>query len=183
VDISYCLLFSINRYTIITYGFPAISFGISILAITLSLYSLYKIRKAEASTKRVGDRSRSAKHTAQQSIEITIASLISTNRIKMQENEEALKLFKEQYPDQSDEFRKKVYIDSIDEYLKTFEKACLLYLEDRYDKDKFIKDYRQDIRNIIEKAQFYIKFLDPSTISNKYRSIQKVYDKWENIEK
>ena len=139
--------------------------------------------KMETSTKRLGDRSRSAKHTAQQSIELTIASLISTNRTKMEETEQALKLFREQYPAQPDEFRKKIYLESIEEYLRTFEKACMLYLEDRFDKDRFIKDYKSDIRRIIEKEEFYVRFFDIASISNKYRSIQKVYDKWENVEK
>jgi hypothetical protein len=151
--------------------------------LALSVFSLYKTMKAEASAKRVGDRSRSAKHTAQQSIEITIASLITSNRLKMEEAEHTFNLYIQQHPGQADEFRKKIYYESIEEYLRTFEKAASLYLEGRFDKDRFIKDYKPEIRRIIEKEEFYARYLDPALIANKFRSIQKVYDKWENIEK
>jgi hypothetical protein len=155
----------------------------STIATTVAIISLLKVKKAEESTKRVGDRSRSAKHTAQQSIEITISSLITSNRLKMEEAENALRLFKQQYPDQSDEFRNKIYLESIDEYLKTFDKACLMYLDERFDKDKFIKEYKKEITKIIEQEHFYSKLLEIPNPESRYRAIQRVYDKWENIEK
>jgi hypothetical protein len=176
--------FLINKHQLIAYGIQLLALGISVLALALSLYNLYKIKKTEASTKRVGDRSKSAKHSAQQSIEMTLNALISLNRAKMEEAEHLLKDFTDRNPDKVDEFRKKILMNSIEEYLKTFDNACLLYLEDRYEKEKFIKEFRQEIRNIVEKEHFFVKLFDnPENIKNKYRAIQRVYDKWESIEK
>jgi hypothetical protein len=172
------------KHLIVTYGVQLTSLGISLIALVISIFSILKTQKAVASTKRVGDRSRSAKHSAQQSIELTMNALISLNRSKMEESEHTLKVYKEQHPDERDEFREKIYMNSVEEYLKTFDNACLLYLEDRFDKDRFIKDYRQEIRKIIEKEHLYVKIFDnPEPIKSKYRAIQRVYDKWENIEK
>ncbi len=183
MSILFCHLFIISREAILHYGIPLISMGISFIALTLAIFSLYKVLKIQASTKRVGDRSRSAKHTAQQGVEFTIASLVSSSRIKMDEAEHSLKLFKDRHPEQSDEFPKKTYTDSIEEYLKTFDKACMLYLEGKFDRDKFIKEYKPEIRKIAEKEEFYSRYFDSATIANKCRSIQKVYEKWENVEK
>lgn len=174
----------INKHLIITYGIQVLVLVISLVALAIAIISILKTKKVEASNKRVGDRSRSAKHSAQHSIELTMNALITLNRSKMEEAEHTLKGYKEQNPDKKDEFREKIYMNSIEEYLKTFDNACLLYLEDRFDKDRFIKEYRQEIRNIIEKEHIFLKVFDnPESIKSRYRAIQRVYNKWENIEK
>ena len=173
-----------SKQIILTYGVPMMAFFISLIALAISILSLMKTRKTEASNKRVGDRSKSAKHSAQQSIEMTLNALISLNRSKMEEAEHTLKDYTAANNNKPDEFRKKIFLNSIEEYLKTFDNACLLYLEDKYDKDRFIKEYRQEIRNLVEKEKFFVRVVDnPESIKNKYRAIQRVYDKWESIEK
>ena len=174
----------LDKYHIITYGLPLLALIISLIALAIAILSIMKTKKTEASTKRVGDRSKSAKHSAQQSIELTLNALITLNRSKVEEAEHAYNEYIANNTNKTDEFRKKIYINSLEEYLKTFDNACLLYLEDKYDKDRFIKEYRQEIRNIVEKEHFFMKiFENPEAIKNRYRAIQRVHDKWENIEK
>ena len=172
------------KHLIVTYGLQLLALGISLVALAIAIMSYLKAQKAVASTKRIGDRSRSAKHSARQSIELTMNSLITLNRAKMQEAEHNVKVYKEQNLSKKDDFSEKIYLNSIEEYLKTYDNACLLYLEDRFDKDKFIKEYRPEIRNIVETEHFFMKAFDnPDSLKSRYRAIQRVYDKWENIEK
>jgi len=177
------LLFKINKFIILEYGLPLLAIAFSFVAITISLFSFIKAKKTDSISKRIADRSKSAKHTAQQSIELTIGSLIFSNRSKMEETEYELEQLKKNNPNESDEFRKKVYIEAIEEYLKTFDRACIFYLDERFDKDKFIKEYKQEIRKIVEKEDLYSRYFNRNIINANFKNILKVYEKWENIEK
>jgi len=177
------MLIKIDRFIILEYGLPLLAIGFSLVAIAISLFAFIRAKKTDSTSKRVADRSKSAKHTAQQSIELTIASLIFSNRSKMDEAEYELELFRKNNSQESDEFRKKVYLDAIEEYLKTFDRACIFYLDERFDKDKFIKEYKMEIRRIVEKEDMYSRFFNRNIINANFKNIQKVYEKWENIEK
>ena len=65
--------------------------------------------------------------------------------------------------------------------LNQYERACMLYLDNKLDKDRFKIEYSFEIRNIIEKGEYKDKYFPAHT--SKYKAILKVYDEWENLEK
>lgn len=68
----------------------------------------------------------------------------------------------------------------IEEALNCYEVLCQKYLDDKADKDRFKKTYRNEIANLFSSNSIYREQLDRQ--SSPYKAIKKVYEEWENHE-
>jgi hypothetical protein len=64
----------------------------------------------------------------------------------------------------------------IQDYLNAYEIACMLYLDNKVDRTRFHKAYKDVIRQIKTTAIF-------SDYIDSYNAIITVYNRWENLEK
>jgi len=75
----------------------------------------------------------------------------------------------------------KAFNSALERNVNTYEQACALYLDNKVDKSRFCKDFKSEIKNLVEDEALRDKFFQPH--SSTYRAILKVYDEWENLEK
>lgn len=68
----------------------------------------------------------------------------------------------------------------IEEALNCYEVLCQKYLDDKADKDRFKKAYKNEIANLFSSNSIYKERLDGQ--SSPYKAIKKVYEEWENPE-
>jgi len=60
-----------------------------------------------------------------------------------------------------------------------YDEACAKYLDGKVDKERFRKNYRTEIRQLVEDTNTKEKYLEPQT---KYQDTVKVYREWNNVE-
>ena len=70
--------------------------------------------------------------------------------------------------------------DAQQDYLNAYEEACMKYIDNKVDKDRFRKTYSEEIRNIV-RDENYKKYFDD--FSSTYYAIKRVYEQWNNPEK
>lgn len=75
----------------------------------------------------------------------------------------------------------KLFYSALEDLLNHYERACMLYIDGKIDKERFKKEYSTEIRNLVEKGEYKERYFPPHT--SKYKAILKVYDSWENLEK
>lgn len=68
----------------------------------------------------------------------------------------------------------------IEEALNCYEVLCQKYLDDKADKERFKKAYKNEIANLFSSNSIYKERLDGQ--SSPYKAIKKVYEEWENPE-
>lgn len=68
---------------------------------------------------------------------------------------------------------------TLQEVLNSYEIACMKYLDDKVDKDRFKKTYIKEITDLF-KANSYKELLDET---NSFQAIKKVNYEWNNLEK
>lgn len=68
----------------------------------------------------------------------------------------------------------------IEEALNCYEVLCQKYLDDKADKERFKKAYKNEIANLFSSNSLYKERLDGQ--SSPYKAIKKVYEEWENLE-
>jgi len=69
---------------------------------------------------------------------------------------------------------------SIENNLNAYEEACAKYLDNKVDRKRFLKNYKTEIRQLVENSQFKEYF---DGVTSRYRAILKTYNEWENLEK
>lgn len=89
------------------------------------------------------------------------------------------------YSNLTDEEKKKALLTQkrafvIEEALNCYEVLCQKYLDDKADKDRFKKAYKNEIANLFSSNSIYKERLDGQ--SSPYKAIKKVYEEWENPE-
>lgn len=67
---------------------------------------------------------------------------------------------------------------TLQEVLNSYEIACMKYLDDKVDKDRFKKTYIKEITDLF-KTESYKKLLDET---NSFQAIKKVNNEWNNLE-
>jgi len=71
---------------------------------------------------------------------------------------------------------------SVESWLNAYEEACAKYLDKKTDRVRFKKQYREEIKALVESKDSCIScFFDP--IKSRYKAILKVYKEWEDLEK
>lgn len=69
---------------------------------------------------------------------------------------------------------------AMENHLNAYEGICGLYLDGKIDQERFHKNYKSAIRNLLQEKT-YKDFLDSR--ASKFHAILTVYEKWENLEK
>jgi hypothetical protein len=153
---------------------------ISIIAIIVSVISLiisvYRLKVAKIAAKAAEQ----ANKTAQGNLELSLRSDISTSRARFQDTAARLEEFMLNHPEKKDNVLQQCVISAIEDNLNAYEKGCALYIDNKIDTDRFFKDFRTEIRQLVENKN-YEKYLHPTT--SKFKAILKIYDEWENHEK
>ncbi|MEZ8577979.1 hypothetical protein AB6C82_24520 [Vibrio splendidus] len=73
----------------------------------------------------------------------------------------------------------KSFDSAVQTLMNTYDDACAKYIDGKVDKERFVKNYRVEIRRLLESEELK-KYFDPLTSS--YKPILKVYGEWENLE-
>lgn len=63
------------------------------------------------------------------------------------------------------------------DYVNAYEEACMKYIDNKIDRERFRKTYITEITNLVKKRESMF-----GTASN-YTAIKRVYDEWNNLEK
>lgn len=152
-----------SKYEILSLIFS----GIAILIAVLS-YLLAKRANSTASANTelyINERITNTKEKVSE-ISMLMSSLI-TKKNKTNEEEEQLKIF---------QFNFKAAVEN---NLNAYEESCAKYLDNKVDKKRFHKQYKTEVRQLVENEQFKEYF---DRASSRYRSILKTYNEWENLE-
>ena len=155
-----------------------ISLIISILAILISFGSLIisanRLKVAKATAEQ-------AKKSAQGNMELILRQSISNSRNRVEDTGIRFEEFKLNHPQKDDSVIMRSVNSAIEDNLNAYEKGCTLFIDDKIDKDRFFKDFRTEIRQLVENKNLNEKYFHPTT--SKFKAILKVYDLWENLEK
>lgn len=77
------------------------------------------------------------------------------------------------------EIYQKNFNASVQTLMNTYDDACSKYIDGKVDKIRFKKNYRYEIRNLLENKDLK-EYFDPLT--SRYKPILNVYTEWENME-
>jgi len=77
------------------------------------------------------------------------------------------------------EIYQKNFNASVQTLMNTYDDACSKYIDGKVDKIRFKKNYRYEIRNLLENRDLK-EYFDPLT--SRYKPILNVYTEWENME-
>lgn len=77
------------------------------------------------------------------------------------------------------EIYRKNFNAAVQTLMNTYDDACSKYIDGKVDKIRFKKNYRYEIRNLLENRELK-EYFDPLT--SRYKPILNVYTEWENME-
>ncbi|WP_102313314.1 hypothetical protein BCV29_17990 [Vibrio cyclitrophicus] len=77
------------------------------------------------------------------------------------------------------EIYRKNFNAAVQTLMNTYDDACSKYIDSKVDKVRFKKNYRYEIRNLLENKELK-EYFDPLT--SRYKPILNVYTEWENME-
>ncbi|TKE91266.1 hypothetical protein FCV44_19485 [Vibrio kanaloae] len=77
------------------------------------------------------------------------------------------------------EIYRKNFNAAVQTFMNTYDDACSKYIDGKVDKVRFKKNYRYEIRNLLENKELK-EYFDPLT--SRYKPILNVYTEWENME-
>lgn len=148
--------------------YEIISISLSAIAIAISIFSYVRAHSLAAGNIElyINERITNTKEKVGD-ISMQLSVLSSKDALTSQE-EKQLKIY---------QFNLKAAIEN---NLNTYEEACAKYLDNKVHRKRFKKNYRTEIRQLVENAEFKEYF---DSVTSRYRSILKVYDGWENVEK
>lgn len=69
---------------------------------------------------------------------------------------------------------------AIENNINAYEEACTKYLDGKVDRERFRRNYRREVRQLVEDTAHKNYF---DGVTSPYKAILKVYDEWENQEK
>ncbi|GBF22426.1 hypothetical protein C21_04621 [Arenibacter sp. NBRC 103722] len=132
-------------------------------------------------TKKSNEKAERAIKLSEGTVEMGLRNSISNARTNVNSAIRDLENFRLQNPKAELKVMTKLFWSAVEDLLNQYERACMLYLDNKLDKDRFKIEYSFEIRNIIEKGEYKDKYFPAHT--SKYKAILKVYDEWENLEK
>ncbi|MGR2840669.1 hypothetical protein ABMX64_22135 [Vibrio vulnificus] len=77
------------------------------------------------------------------------------------------------------EIYRKNFNAAVQTLMNTYDDACSKYIDGKVDKVRFKKNYRYEIRNLLENKELK-EYFDPLT--SRYKPILNVYTEWDNME-
>jgi hypothetical protein len=170
----------------------AITAGVStLIAIGSFIYAIRSGRKSHVQSNEALEKSKEANKIATGASELSIQSSLSAARKSI--HEISIKLTEATggvAPSRIDAQTRRildglepVMRSSIEDLLNTYELACGLYLDGKVDRERFRRQYDQEIRGVCtNEAESYKQVLKHPPVS-KYAAIWKVYEQWHNLEK
>lgn len=146
------------------------SLVLSCIAVFISVLSYFMAKKANSTASAntelyINERITNTKEKVSE-ISMLMSSL-TTKRNRTNEEEEQLKIFQLNFK------------AAVENNLNAYEEACAKYLDNKVDKKRFHKQYKTEIRQLVENEQFKEYF---DRASSRYRTILKTYNEWENLE-
>lgn len=132
-------------------------------------------------TKKSNEKAERAIKLSEGTVEMGLRNSISNARTNVNSAIRDLENFRLQNPKAELKVMTKLFWSAVEDLLNQYERACMLYLDNKLDKDRFKIEYSFEIRNVIEKGEYKDKYFPAHT--SKYKAILKVYDEWENLEK
>lgn len=160
------------------YIFDGIAVLIALVALIVTLIDRKNRKKEIREADRKAER---AIKLSEGNIELAIRNSISEGRHRMNTAIKDLTNFKNLYPDKDPKTFVKLFYSALEDLLNHYERACMLFLDDKIDKDRFRIEYISEIRNLVEKGEYKERYFPAHT--SKYKAILKVYNEWENLEK
>ncbi|GJM32933.1 MAG: hypothetical protein DHS20C18_19340 [Saprospiraceae bacterium] len=167
---------------------------ISTFAIILSLLSLIiSYRRLKTDKKRLENTSKSSQEALNMAKEANFLAVKATDNI-MASSEKKLRAmlnnaiseitnaaidledFKKSRPNEDSSLRKKVLNAKIEAWLNIYENACNLYLTGNVNRERFKKNYKSEIENLIKNSKIRKNYFDP--FSSKYENILSVFKEW-----
>lgn len=161
---------------IATFIIAIISMGIALADFIWSIILTVKQRQLDKKSFELNEK---ALKIQEGQIELEMANQLSTAKKYVDSWDSML------YSNLTDEEKKKALLTQkrafvIEEALNCYEVLCQKYLDDKADKDRFKKAYKNEIANLFSSNSIYKERLDGQ--SSPYKAIKKVYEEWENPE-
>lgn len=144
---------------------------VSLLALIVSIVSLVKTSKNASQNTRLSNGN----------LEIQLREMISSSRrflstcihnmvmakinSDMEKNEELQKMVGQ------------LVDDAFQDYVNSYEEACMKYIDNKVDQIRFKKTYINEITNLVKKNE------EMFGVSSVYTAIKKVYNEWNDLEK
>ena len=148
-----------------------LSIYISGLSLLVSIGALYMSAKSSALSNEL---KRDSNNIQMAAVELEIRQMIENAKKEMYHLASEM----EQNPD------KQVFIDRYESaketYANAYDEACMKYLDGKIDKARFKNAYINEIRNIIEDANFEKLYREPQS---RYKATIKVYKEWHDHER
>jgi hypothetical protein len=73
----------------------------------------------------------------------------------------------------------RMFNEAVESNLNAYESACSKYIDGKTDKERFIKLYKVEIRQLVEEPELKQYF---DALTTRYKAITTVYNEWENLE-
>lgn len=151
---------------------------ISVIALGFTIYDRKKQEKNIQETDRKAEK---ALKLSQGNLELSLRNSISEGRHRLNLAIKDLQTFKLVHPDADITIMKKLFYSSLEDLINHYDRGCMLYLDDKIDKNRFETEYAVEIRNLVEKGEYKERYFPAHT--SKFKAVLKVYDNWENKEK
>jgi hypothetical protein len=148
--------------------YEIISILIALGALIISLASYFKATSLSSASIElsINERITSTKERVSD-ISVQMSTLLSKDTLTSEE-EKQIEIYKHSFD------------SAVENNLNAYEEACAKYLDNKVDRKRFEKNYRIEIRQLVEKQELR-KYFDG--VTSRYKAILKVYGLWENLEK
>jgi len=97
----------------------------------------------------------------------------------LHKTQRSMLFFREKYPNGNINVLKFMEEDNYSMLISNYNKICMLYLDGKLDKKRCEIEYKNEIKHYVEDEFFQKKIFK----KNRFTSLHKVYEEWENLEK
>ncbi|MDC7998401.1 hypothetical protein [Gilvibacter sediminis] len=110
---------------------------------------------------------------SQGAIEIEIRNSISSARTKVNDFGLEYQKTQNENPKKDLSYQKKFFYSIVEDFINQYDRACMLYLDNKIDKDRFRKEYKNEIINVVENKSYKKKYFNPD--KPRFESLISVY--------
>lgn len=150
-----------------------ITICISSLAIIISVWDRIS---NNAANKKSDIKAEKALKLAQGVTEIEIRNSISQARHRVDSFAVELKKFKIDNPTADLISHQTLFYSILEDFINQYDRACMLYLDDKIDRKRFKKEYKQELVNLVENGKYKTKYFSENNL--RFESIISVYEKF-----
>ena len=144
---------------------------IALCALIVSIISIYKSNKASETANKLN---KDANILTQGQVEIQIREMISAAKSRY------IDVGCRFANNDSDKSLLKPIVAAVEEEVcNAYDEACMKYLDNKVDIERFKKNYFNEIKNLVEDENTREKYIEPQT---KFHATVEVYKKWNNLE-